>query len=132
MQNFQNVSFGWTVQFLWHVIDRDEILVDPTKVEVVINWEHPKILMEVRSFVGLEGYYRRFIYDFSKIATSLNNMPRNTIKFECTKKCEESFRELKKRLSRAPVLSLLDDMGNLVVYSDVLPKGQGCVLIQNG
>ena len=97
------------VQFLGHVIDKDGVSVDPAKVEAVINWEQPKTPTEIRSFLGLAGYYRRFIQDFSKIASPLTNLTRKTVKFVWSEKCDESFMELKKWLSQAPVLALPDD-----------------------
>ena len=113
-------------------MDKNGISVDPAKFEAISNWEQPRTPTEVRSFLGLAGYYRRFIQDFSKIATPLTNLTRKTVKFVWTDKCEESFQELKKRLSEAPVLSLPDDAGNFVVYSDASHKGLGCVLMQHG
>lgn len=65
------------MQFLGHVIDKDEIFADPANVEAVINWEQPNATMKVRSFLGLTGYYWQFIQDFSKIATLLINLIRN-------------------------------------------------------
>ncbi|XP_074346492.1 uncharacterized protein LOC141685278 [Apium graveolens] len=105
---------------------------DPAKVEAVANWERPKTPTEVRSFLGLAGYYRRFVQDFSKIATPLTRLTRKSEKFEWTSKCEESFEELNKRLTSTPVLTLPDDMGNFVIYSDTSLKGLCCVLMQNG
>ena len=87
-------------------------------MEAVINWEQPKTPTEVRSFLRLAGYYRRFIQDFSKIATPLTNLTRKTVKFVWTDKCEESFMELKKRLCNAPVLALPDEKGEFIIYSD--------------
>ena len=66
-------------------------MVDPAKIEVVANWERPRTPTEVRSFLGLAGYYQRFVQDFSKIATPLTRLTRKTEKFEWTAKCEESF-----------------------------------------
>lgn len=77
----------------------------------------------------LAGYYRRFIQDFSKIATFLTNLIRKTVKFEWSPKCEESFVELKKMLTATPVLTLPDTVGNFVIYSDTSLKGLGCVLM---
>lgn len=69
------------VQFLGHVIDKDGISIDPAKVEAMLNWEQPKTPTKIRSFLGLAGYYRRFIQDFSKIAGPLTNLTRKWVKF---------------------------------------------------
>lgn len=119
------------VQFLGHVVSKEGIKVDPTKIEAILNWERPKTPTEVRSFMGLAGYYRRFVKDFAKIATPLTKLTRKNEKFEWTDKCEESFQELKKRLVTAPVLVLPDERGNFVIYSDASHKGLGCVLMQH-
>lgn len=120
------------VQFLGHIVSSEGIRVDPAKIEAVMNWERPRTPTEVRSFMGLAGYYRRFVKDFSKIATPLTKLTRKNQKFEWDDKCEESFQELKQRLVTAPVLALPDDQGNFVIYSDASHKGLGCVLMQHG
>ncbi|XP_074346927.1 uncharacterized protein LOC141685740 [Apium graveolens] len=120
------------VQFLGHIISREGIQVDPAKIEAVLNWERPKTPTEVRSFLGLAGYYRRFVKDFAKIATPLTKLTRQSEKFEWNSKCEESFQELKNRLVTAPVLVLPDEQGNFVIYSDASYRGLGCVLMQHG
>lgn len=120
------------VQFLGHVVNKEGIKVDPAKIEAVTNWERPKTPTEVRSFLGLARYYRRFVQDFSKIAIPLTKLTRNNEKFVWTEKCEGSFQELKKRLVTAPVLVLPDDKGEFVIFSDALYKGLGCVLMQHG
>lgn len=120
------------VQFLGHVINSEGVLVDPAKIEAVSNWDRPTTPTEVRSFIGLAGYYRRFVQDFAKIAASLTRLTRKTEKFEWTEKCEKSFQELKKRLITAPVLALPDGKGDFVIYSDASHKGLGCVLMQHG
>ena len=86
------------VQFLGHLIGMEGIMVDPAKIEAVLNWERPRTPTEVRSFLGWAGYYRRFVQDFAKIATPLTKLTRKTEKFEWTDKCEERFQELKKRV----------------------------------
>ncbi|WOG95250.1 hypothetical protein DCAR_0414562 [Daucus carota subsp. sativus] len=86
------------VQFLGHVVSSEGINVDPEKIEAVMNWERLKTPTEVRSFLGLAGYYRRFVQDFSKIVVPLTKLTRKNEKFVWTDKCEESFQELKKRL----------------------------------
>ncbi|KAL8125566.1 hypothetical protein AgCh_013013 [Apium graveolens] len=83
--------------------------VDPTKIEAIMSWERPKTPTEVRSFLGLAGYYRRFVKDFSKIATPLTKLTRKNQKFEWSAECENSLQELKQRLVTAPVLVLPDD-----------------------
>ena len=90
------------VQFLGHVIGREGIMVDPAKIEAVSNWERPRNPTEVRSFLGLARYYRRFVQDFAKIATPLTKLTRKTEKFEWTDKCEESFQELKRMINNRP------------------------------
>ena len=107
-------------------------MVEPAKIEAVANWERPRTPTEVRSFLGLARYYRRFIQDFSKIATPLTRLTRKTEKVEWTPKCEESFQELKRRLLIAPLLTLPDASGEFVIYSDASHKVLGCVLMQHG
>ncbi|XP_074360797.1 uncharacterized protein LOC141701053 [Apium graveolens] len=89
-----------------YVVSEEVISVDPAKIEVVMDWERPKTVTEIRSFLGLAGYYRKFIQDFSKIASPLTNLMRKDIKFIWSDECEQSFSELKKRLTSAPVLAL--------------------------
>ena len=119
------------VQFLGHVIGNEGVKVDPAKIEAVMSWERPKTPTEVRSFLGLAGYYRRFVKDFSKIATPLTKLTRKNQKFEWSAECENSFQELKQKLVTAPVLVLPDDQGNFVIFSDASHKGLGCVLMQH-
>ena len=103
-----------------------------TNIEAIMNWERPKTPTEVRSFMGLAGYYRRFVQDFSKIATPLTKLTRKNEKFEWNDKCETSFQELIKRLVTAPVLALPDEKGDFMIYSDASLKGLSCVLMQHG
>ena len=119
------------VQFLGHVVSNEGIKVDPAKIAAVLDWERPRTPTEVRSFMGLAGYYRRFVKDFAKIATPLTKLTRKNEKFVWSDKCEESFQELKQRLITAPVLNLPDEQGNFVIYSDASLKGLGCVLMQH-
>ena len=117
------------VQFLGHVASNEGIKVDPTKIAAVLNRERPRTPTEVRSFMGLTWYYRRFVKDFAKIGTPLTKLMRKNEKFTWSDKCEESFQELKKRLITAPVLVLPDDKGNFIIYSDASHKGLWCVLM---
>ena len=98
--------------FLGHVVSVDGIYVDSQKVEVVANWEQPTTVTEVRSFLGLAGYYRG-------------------VKFEWTDRCEESFQTLKEMLMSAPVLTLPEGNEGFEVYSDAPHQGLGCLLMQH-
>ena len=118
------------VQFLGHVISSLGILVDPTKVDVVLQWERPKSVKKITSFVGLAGYYKRFIEGFSKIVAPLTHLTRKDQPFAWTYKCEESFQELKKRFTSAPVLVIPDTSKSFEVYCDASYQGLGSVLMQ--
>ena len=118
------------VQFLGHVVSAQGIAVDPAKVEAVVKWESPKSTIETRSFVGLAGYYRRFIEGFSKVVAPLTQLTRKDQPFTWTKKCEESFQELKRRLTSAPILVIPDIGKPFEVYYDASHLGLGCVLMQ--
>ncbi|RVX14555.1 Transposon Ty3-G Gag-Pol polyprotein [Vitis vinifera] len=86
------------ISFLGHVVSNDGISVDPGKVDAVANWRRPSTVTEIRSFLGLAGYYRRFIEGFSKIALPLTKLTQKGVKFEWSDDCECSFQELKNRL----------------------------------
>ena len=121
-----------SVVFLGHVISGNGIQVDPKKIEAVVNWKRPTNVTEIRSFLGLAGYYRRFVKDFSLIAKSLTRLTQKNVKFEWTDQCEQSFLELKDRLVTAPILTLPSDNVGFVIYSDASHQGLGCVLMQHG
>ena len=119
------------VGFLGHVVSADGIYVDPHKVEAVASWEQPTTVTEVRSFLGLTGYYRRFIEGFSKLAGPLHCLTRKGVKFEWTDRCEGSFQTLKEKLTSAPVLTLPEGNEGFKVYSDASHQGLGCMLMQH-
>ncbi|KAL4033097.1 hypothetical protein IC575_006183 [Cucumis melo] len=103
------------VSFLGHVVSKAGVSVDPAKIEAVIGWTRPSTVNEVRSFLGLAGYYRRFVEDFSRIATPLTQLTRKGAPFVWSKACEDSFHNLKQKLVTAPVLTAL--MGKVVAYA---------------
>lgn len=119
------------VAFLGHVISKEGILVDPAKITAVSEWPTPKRATDIRSFLGLAGYYRRFVKDFSIIARPMTNLMKKENKFLWSQECEEAFQTLKEKLTTAPVLALPDDSGQFEVYSDASRYGLGCVLMQN-
>jgi hypothetical protein len=98
----------------------------------VLNWIPPSTASEIRSFLGLEGYYRRFIKDFSKIAKSMTKLLEKNKAFEWTKECQTSFEELRKHLTSAPVLILPDLTKKFDIYCDASRQGLKCVLMQEG
>ncbi|XP_024200508.1 uncharacterized mitochondrial protein AtMg00860-like [Rosa chinensis] len=102
-----------SIGFLGHVVSAEGISVDPQKVEAVLNWGRPTTVTEIRSFLGLAGYYRRIIQDFSRLAAPLNKLTRKGVKFFWLEECEQSFQELKGHLTNAPVLALPDDRGSM-------------------
>ncbi|KAI3825384.1 hypothetical protein L1987_06867 [Smallanthus sonchifolius] len=118
------------VHFLGHVINKEGIHVDPSKIEAIKNWEAPKTPSEVRQFLGLAGYYRRFIENFSKIALLLTTLTQKEKKFDWSDKQESAFQLLKQKLCSAPILSLREGIDNFVVYCNASHQGLGCVLMQ--
>ncbi|KAJ9565014.1 LOW QUALITY PROTEIN: hypothetical protein OSB04_000980 [Centaurea solstitialis] len=120
------------VQFLGHLVNREGIKVDPAKVEAVMKWETPKTPTEVRSFLGLAGYYRRFIQDFSKIAVPLTRLTRKSERFVWGEEQEVAFDTLRRKLYEALVLTLPEGVEDLTVYCDASYHGLGCVIMQRG
>jgi hypothetical protein len=120
------------VPFLGHVISKGGIAVDPSKVKDVLDWVVPQTVKEVCSFLGLAGYYRRFIENFSKIAKPLTSLLEKGVDFSWTDERQKAFEELKKRLTTTPVLTLPDQSKRFTVYCDASRDGLGCVLMQEG
>ncbi|GKE31524.1 putative reverse transcriptase domain-containing protein [Tanacetum coccineum] len=118
-----------SVQFLGHVIDSNGVHVDPAKIEAIKNWAAP-IHEEVRQCLGLAGYYRRFIKEFSLISKPLTKLTQKNKPFVWGDKEEEAFQTLKLKLCSAPILSLPEGSEDFVVYCDASFKGFGAVLMQ--
>jgi hypothetical protein len=120
------------VAFLGHVLSAKGVAIDPSKIEAVSKWQSPKSVTEIRSFLGLAGYYRRFIENFSKIAKPMTELLKSNTPYVWSDKCEASFQELKTRLTTTPVLTLPDASKDFVVYCDASRQGLDCVLMQGG
>ncbi|GJR00873.1 putative reverse transcriptase domain-containing protein [Tanacetum coccineum] len=118
------------VQFLGHVIDSEGIHVDPAKIESIKDWTSPKSPTEIRQFLGLAGYYRRFIEGFSKIAKPMTKLTQKKVKFEWGDKQEAAFQLLKQKLCSAPILALPEGSEDFIAYCDASKKGLGAVLMQ--
>ena len=120
-----------SVAFLGHIVSAEGVSVDPQKVEAILNWKPPTSVTEIRSFLGLVGYYRKFVEGFSKIAAPLTRLTRKEEPFLWSETCQQRFDELKRRLTSAPVLTLPSGQDGFVVYCDASRQGLGCVLMQN-
>ncbi|GJU55649.1 putative reverse transcriptase domain-containing protein [Tanacetum coccineum] len=120
------------VQFLGHVLNGNGIHMDPSKIKAVKNWKAPRTPTEVRSFLGLAGYYRRFIKNCSKIAKSLTILTQKSKTFDWGKEQELAFQTLKDKLCNVSVLALPDGPEDFVVYCNASEIGLGCMLMQRG
>ncbi|GJR16693.1 putative reverse transcriptase domain-containing protein [Tanacetum coccineum] len=119
-----------SVQFLGHVIDRNGVHVDPAKIKATRNWIAPTMPTEVRQFLGLAGYYRRFIEGFSLISKPLTKLTQKYKKYEWGKEEKEAFQTLKQKLYSAPIIVLPKGMEDFMDYCDASLKGYGAVLMQ--
>jgi hypothetical protein len=120
------------VLFLGHIISEGGISVDPSKVKDVLSWKIPQNILDIRSFLGLAGYYRRFIKGFSKISMPMTELLAKGNTFEWTPRRETSFQELKKSLTTTLVLTMPNMEKPLSIYCDASGQGLGCVLMQDG
>jgi hypothetical protein len=119
------------IHYLGHIISEDGIAVDPEKIEAIREWSVLKNVTKIRSFMGLVGYYRRFIEGFSKIAHPITSLQRKGVKFQWTMNCEKSF-HLNKLLASAPILRIADPNEEFIVCTDACKEGLGGFLSQNG
>ena len=115
-----------------HIISEEGITIDPSKIETIQEWPTLKNVTEVRSFMGLAGYYRRFIEGFSRIAHPITSLQKKGVDFEWTSKCEENFQKLKELLISAPILRIVDPEKDCVVWTDACKEGLGGILTQEG
>jgi hypothetical protein len=120
-----------TVKFLGHTISGDGISIDPSKVQEVMDWQPPTSVHQIRNFLGLAGYYRRFIPDFSKIAKPMTELLKKGVKFSWDQRCEDAFHTLRDHLTIAQVLAQPDVSKPFDIYCDVSGTGLGCVLMQD-
>jgi hypothetical protein len=117
------------VAFLGHVISKGGISVDPNKVQDVLSWKAPTSVSDIQSFLGLAGYYQRFIEGFSRISKPMTELLEKDKKFNWTPACESNFQELKKRLTAAPIQVMPNMEKPFSIYCDASGQGLGCVLM---
>jgi hypothetical protein len=120
------------VLFLGHIINREGLTVDPKKVAAILDWKAPKDTRGIKSFIGMAGYYRRFIEGFSKIGRPMTALLAKKVEFKWSPACQKSFETLKEKLTTSPVLILPDFHKSFYVYYDASYTGLGCVLMQEG
>jgi hypothetical protein len=120
------------IHYLGHVISGKGIVVDTTKVEAIMEWPVSMNVMEVRSFMGLAGYYQRFVEGFSKIANPITKLQKKNKKFVWTEKCVEEFWRLKELLTKTPILKVPNMDADFLVCTDASKEGLGGVLMQDG
>jgi hypothetical protein len=119
------------VEFLGHVISKEGIAVNLSKLASVLEWEAPKNIKQIREFLGMAGYYRRFIEGFSTIARPMTKLLQKNTPFVWSEECEASFQTLKEKLTTAPVLAVTETGKDYTVYCDASKNGLGCVLMQD-
>jgi hypothetical protein len=120
------------ISFLGHISSEGGISIDPSKVKDVLSWNTPQNVSDIRSFLGLVGYRRRFIEGFSKISTPMTELLAKGQTFEWTPRREANFLESKKRRTMAPILTMPDMEKPFSIYCDASGQGLGCVLMQDG
>eukprot|EP00253_Pinus_taeda_P008047 PITA_08047 len=124
--------FKEEIQYLGHVITKEGIAVDPEKIKAIMDWPVPKDVTDVRSFMGLAGYYRRFVEGFSKVDFPITSLQKKGKSFQWTPNCQKSFEQLKHLLTTAPILCIADPNKDYVVCTDASKEGLGGVLMQEG
>ncbi|MES9884898.1 MAG: reverse transcriptase domain-containing protein [Sedimenticola sp.] len=126
--------FQTELSFLGHVVSEEGIKCDPDKVDTILSWPIPKNVSEVRSFLGIIGYYRRFIPACSTLCSPLNDLLKKSARFTWSDQCQLSFETLKLKLTSNPVLAYPNETDTFILDTDASLSGIGCVLsqVQNG
>jgi hypothetical protein len=124
--------FQKEIHYLGHIISCEGISVNPEKVKAIMEWPVPKNAHEVRSFMGLAGYYPRFVEGFSKIVKPITTLQHKGVRYEWTEECDSAFIKLKRLLTSAPILRVMDMEKDFTVYTDALKQGLGAMLMQDG
>ncbi|KAF8082259.1 hypothetical protein N665_0840s0003 [Sinapis alba] len=130
---FSKCSF-WqkSIKFLGHIVSDQGVSVDPEKIKSIHEWPQPKKASEVRHFLGLAGYYRKFVKGLAKLAQPMTQLTGKDVKFILSEKTEKCFSALKNMSTSAPVLVLLEADQPYLVYTYAFLTGLGCVLTQHG
>jgi hypothetical protein len=124
--------FQKEIHLLGHIISGEGISIDPEKVKAIMEWPVPKNSHEVRIFMALAGYYRRFVEGFSKKVKPIITFQRKGVRHEWKEECDSAFNKLMRLLTSAPILRVPDMEKNFTFYMDALKKGLGAMLMQDG
>jgi len=119
------------VTFLGHKVSEDGIATDPQKIQLIKDWPTPKNLKELRGYLGLTGYYRKFIKDYSKVVTPLNALLKKNRTFTWSDECQKAFDELKQRMQNPPILALPNEEDVFTLDTDASEDCIGAVLSQS-
>jgi hypothetical protein len=129
---FKKCAFAQqNIEYLGHVISNDGVSTDPSKIDAMVNWHVPKSLTEVRGFLDLTGYYRKFVRNYGILAKPLTSLLKSKT-FSWSKEADDAFQALKQAMTFVPVLTLPDFSISFEIETDACDRGVGAVLIQNG
>ena len=118
--------------FIGHIVSSEGIRVDLQKIEAVKQWPRPTSTIDIRSFLGVAGYYIRFVEGYLSIGSPLTSLTQKMVKFQQSDNCDKSFAELTKRWTTTPFFTLPEGSDGYVIYCDASRVGLGCVLMQRG
>jgi hypothetical protein len=129
---FKKCAFAQqNIEYLGHVISNDGVSTDPSKIDAMVNWHVPKYLTEVRGFLDLTDYYRKFVRNYGILAKPLTSLLKSKT-FSWSKEADDAFQALKQAMTFVPVLTLPDFSISFEIETDACDRGVGAVLIQNG
>lgn len=115
-----------------HIITKEVITVDPERIKTIMEWPIPRDVADIRSFMGLASYYRRFVEGFSRLAYPITSLQKNGRTFRWTPECQASFEQLKHLLTTTPILSIVHPNKDYVVCTNASKEGIIGVLMQEG